>query len=514
MIMKKMKKIFALLIAMVMVLGMSTSVFAASDGSITVKNATKGYAYKAYKILDATYKNVPDDPETTDVDESKTLVSYTPKTPNLFNAESSPWQVGTVADTNGNYNVQLKDGKTADDINTWIKTNLSSFTAIDANVGVDANGLASAKEVKWTGLAYGYYYITSGLGTNVTVDSNTPDVEVYDKNETTPVDPTKTIIEVDGVTADKVTKANAHVGSIVKFQIDARTNNWIDQDTIRTEWEVTDTPTNMTIDLSTVEVKVNGTKLTSGYTATLTSGVLKVNIPMVDSDGNSIYPANTLDENNTVLGLIPIEITYKATIDAAAASASATNQLPGDNPPPPNVINTYAFQVAKTDGKDPLPGAQFELWSAKGVTGGTAAALKFIDNGNGTYTYSETGTVTTLDMTTNTTIVVKGLDTAWSYILKEITVPSGYNQAADKDIAGSSLTEVATTIVNADGSITTTTIDTTPASTVLYKETVVNNAGTELPSTGGIGTTIFYIIGAILVVGAGVVLVTRRRMKK
>ena len=42
--------------------------------------------------------------------------------------------------------------------------------------------------------------------------------------------------------------------------------------------------------------------------------------------------------------------------------------------------------------------------------------------------------------------------------------------------------------------------------------TVTNNSGEELPSTGGIGTTIFYIIGAILVIGAGVVLVTRRRM--
>ena len=41
---------------------------------------------------------------------------------------------------------------------------------------------------------------------------------------------------------------------------------------------------------------------------------------------------------------------------------------------------------------------------------------------------------------------------------------------------------------------------------------VQNRAGTELPSTGGIGTTIFYIVGAILVIGAGVILVTRRRM--
>jgi LPXTG-motif cell wall-anchored protein len=41
---------------------------------------------------------------------------------------------------------------------------------------------------------------------------------------------------------------------------------------------------------------------------------------------------------------------------------------------------------------------------------------------------------------------------------------------------------------------------------------VVNNKGTELPSTGGIGTTLFYVIGAILVLGAGILLVTRRRM--
>ena len=510
--MKTSKKILALVLVFVMMMALSVVAFAADGdtptGSITLKNATKGYVYQAYKILDATYKVIGEGESAT------TAVSYTTKNPTDFNASDSPWTVGTIADSNGNYNVQLKEGKTADDVNTWIKNNLSKFTAIKPTTGADTNGVATAAAVKWTGLAFGYYYITSGLGANVTVDSTTPDVEVYDKNTTTPVDPVKTIIEVDGTAQDKITQANAHVGSVVKFMIEAKTNNWIDKDTIRTEWEVTDTPTNMTIDLTTVEVKVNGTKLTSGYTATLTEGVLKVNIPMVDSDGNSVYPANTLDANNTIYGLIPIAITYKATI----TSAPAKNQLPGDNPPPPVVVNTHAFQIAKTDGTNPLPGAQFELWSAKGGTG-AAAKLTFIDNGDGTYTYSETAPsggslVTTLDMTTNTTIVVKGLDTAWTYTLKEIKVPDGYNQAADITIQGSSLTKVEETTTQNGTSTTTTLVDTSVNSTALYKETVENKAGTELPSTGGIGTTLFYVFGSILVIGAGVVLVSKRKVNE
>jgi LPXTG-motif cell wall-anchored protein len=76
--------------------------------------------------------------------------------------------------------------------------------------------------------------------------------------------------------------------------------------------------------------------------------------------------------------------------------------------------------------------------------------------------------------------------------LVESTVPQGYNKAADS------------TFTIAGNDYTTTNLEQTT--------TVTNQSGTELPSTGGIGTTIFYIIGAILVIGAGVVLVTRRRM--
>ena len=325
----------------------------------------------------------------------------------------------------------------------------------------------------------------------MTIDSAVPSAEVYDKNETEPVDPAKTIVSVDGEAQDEVTEANAHVGSVVGFKVTAKTNNWIDKDTIRTEWTLTDTATNMTIDPTSVVVKFNGEELAaSAYTVGGSGSTMTITVPMVDDKGNSVYPAT--QANN---GLIPIEITYSATITKDAGDNPAKNEIPGSD----IKVYTYAFQLAKTDGKDPLPGAQFELWSNKNVEGAEAAALTFIDNGDGTYTYSPEGTVTTLDMTTNTTIVVKGLDNKWSYTIKEITVPEGYNKVDDIDLAGSSLTKVT------DG------MDTSASTTALYKETVVNKAGVELPSTGGIGTTLFYVIGSILVLGAGVVLVAKKR---
>ncbi len=480
--MKTMKKVLALALAAIMVMALAGTALATSDptptkGSITVKNATKGYEYKAYKVFDATYAG--------------DKVSYTTPAANASKLDDTLFQWSTAADSNGNISVWKKDGASDTAVTDWIAAHYADFG------GTAINGVFDSKNstVTFSNLDFGYYYISSGLGSTVTINSAVPTQDVYDKNETTPVDPSKTIVSVDGAAKEDVKEANAHVGSIVGFKLVGSTNNWIDKDTIRESWTITDTPTNMTIDLSSVVVKFNGNPLAStAYTATIdeNTGALTITVPMVDDDNNSVYPANL----GTTAGLIPIEITYSATIDATAGANPAKNEIPEDS----TEINTYAFQVAKVDEDNaPLPGAQFELWSTKNVTGATAAALTFIDNGDGTYTYSATGTVTTLDMTTNTTVSILGLDNAWSYTLKEITVPAGYNQAEDKDIAGSSLTKVV------DGT------NTSMTSTALYKETVENKAGATLPSTGGIGTTIFYIVGAILVLGAGAVLVARRK---
>ena len=108
--MKKMKKIFAL------VLGMSTSVFAASDGSITIQNTVKDKEYNIYKVFDATY--------------SGTNVAYTYDGSNAtflaaLQAENSPFT--TTANTAGSYNVVIKESATDAAILEFIKGQAANF---------------------------------------------------------------------------------------------------------------------------------------------------------------------------------------------------------------------------------------------------------------------------------------------------------------------------------------------------------------------------------------------------
>ena len=472
--MKNIKKLFAIMLTFVMTLALTVTAFAEepTSGSITIKNATKGHTYTAYKVFDATYNG--------------DAVSYKTPAANASKLDDTLFGWSTVADKDGNITVWALEDAGEADILAWVEENYDQFggTAIEG-VFDDTDST-----VTFSNLDFGYYYITSTLGTAVTIDTAAPDAEVYDKNEVTPTAPEKTIVAVDGTAVNALT-ADAHVGSTVDYKITAKTTNWTgkEEDAVITEkWEIIDTFTNQEIDEDSIVVKFNDTQLNANqYTATVENGTLTITVPMVDENGNSIFaaPVTSDDEN----GLIPIEITYSSTITADAGENPAKNEIPGKK----IEVFTYAFQVAKTDGTDPLPGAQFELWY-------NGAALKFIDNGDGTYTYSPEGTVTTLDMTTNTTISILGLDKNWTYTLKEITVPEGYNQVEDVTVAGSSLTKVE------EGT------DTSMTSTALYKETVVNKAGAVLPSTGGIGTTIFYTVGTLLVLGSGIILVSKKRM--
>ena len=107
-------------------------------------------------------------------------------------------------------------------------------------------------------------------------------------------------------------------------------------------------------------------------------------------------------------------------------------------------------------------------------------------------------------------IMLKGLDDSVTYYLYEIKAPDGYNMA----------TKPVTFKINAEynesGSETqegypTFTVDNTPADK--FEINIINQSGTQLPTTGGMGTKMFYIVGMMLMTGSAVMLITKKRMK-
>ena len=137
---------------------------------------------------------------------------------------------------------------------------------------------------------------------------------------------------------------------------------------------------------------------------------------------------------------------------------------------------------------------------------------------DGTITYPAG---TTLTSGADGKFVIAGLD-AGSYYLRETKAPAGYNllkndisvtitATLDKSENNPALTELKLSVKD-DKTGAEATESNGSVDTGIVATNVVNNSGTELPSTGGMGTTIFYVLGSILVIGAVVLLITKKRM--
>ena len=448
--MKKMRKIFALLIAMVMVLGMSTMVFAAGTGSITITppdgvDTTQTITYKIYKVFDA--------------DGNGSAISY-----KLVSGKTTA-PAGFTVDTAGNVTysgTSTTGGLTEADIAA-----IAAYVASDSPVAtVTSTGGADAVA---TGLANGYYYITTTTGTVVTIDSTNPNATVDDKNIIPGVD--KKITGASSYDADGK-KALAQVGTQVEFTATITVGKG------QIGYEFNDT---MTSGLTYVADSLTVTGIpAAGYTAT--------------ASGQSIKVEFDDDEIAKLAQGAEIVLTYKATItenalndDPEKNTATISYGNNGQYTSEPSVTEVYnaQFTVTKQDGNNqPLAGAGFVIANADNK-------YYKLDNGVVTWVDSIEDADEHVSDAQGAVAAFTGLANG-TYTLVEKTVPAGYNKAADQNF----------TVAEHD--YTATNLEQTAQ--------VINTAGSVLPSTGGIGTTIFYIIGAILVIGAGVVLVTRRRM--
>ena len=171
-----MKKFLSTIMVLAMVLSLSITVFAAeNEGSITITNATIDETYELYKIFDASINK--------DADGNTNAVSYSIETDNQFFAALFGAD-GTADNTYFVYNantgsVTKKEGVNDSELIKYLTELVENGTYNAAATPVKA----TSDEVKFENLPYGYYLITSTLGTTVTINSNTPDVEVIDKNQ-------------------------------------------------------------------------------------------------------------------------------------------------------------------------------------------------------------------------------------------------------------------------------------------------------------------------------------------
>ena len=223
-----------------------------------------------------------------------------------------------------------------------------------------------------------------------------------------------------------------------------------------------------------------------------------------------------------------ITVTYTAHLnDKAAVNSSdnknsvrlqySNNPKPGEhwgytpNYTPESEVYVYTYQLNNTKYHDKaetgneLAGAGFRLYSAE--TCNKAQEIKLKKNTDGTYSRyfgNEDGE----EMFSNDKgqFNVKGLD-AGTYYLKETTTPAGYHTC------GVTTVTIKANHTGKNVDLTGSTINGTTLSTSNLSTTIINNSGTVLPSTGGIGTTIFYVVGGGLMVAAAILLITKKRME-
>ena len=181
---------------------------------------------------------------------------------------------------------------------------------------------------------------------------------------------------------------------------------------------------------------------------------------------------------------------------------------------------TFKMEVNKVDGADnkDLAGAKFVLSKTNGLNLGTIDddgtpsitndLIKLIDNGNGSYTVAPAGYAgNVVNVMTAGKITIKGLDDAAEYYLYETKAPAGYNRLTD-----AVKFEITATYNDAGDHYENVTAKVNDVDQLGVSVKVENNKGASLPSTGGIGTTLFYVIGGGLMAVAAVLLVAKKRM--
>ena len=474
--MKTIKRISCLLLALALILALSVTAFAEGEtGSITINDAVVGQTYTIYQILDLESYNA-------------SANAYAYKATTVWNTFINSDAIkGTYVEVDAQGYVTWKDGA---DAAAFAKA--AQKYAKDNSIANQGSVTATTDTVSFTGLDLGYYLVDSTLGTLCSLDTTNPDVVMEEKNEV----PTNVKTVEEDSTGNYGEKNDADIGQTVNFKstitAQAGAENYVFHDTMSAGLTYT----------GVTGITLNGTAVDASNYTVVTEGL---------TDGCTFEVRFTQAFCDTLKANDQIVISYTATLNENAVIAGAGNPNTskvsyGDSSntkyTPDSQTKTYTWDVdvfkytmnGKTE--TALAGAKFTL--SKNDDGSAPIALVF--KGNNVYRVAKTGeTGTVTEITTDATgkFTILGLD-ADTYYLTETAAPAGYNKLAGP----------VTIVIGENGVVN----GTTEAPQGVDEVKVLNQSGTELPSTGGMGTTIFYVLGSVLLVGAAVLLITKKRM--
>ena len=496
--MKTLKRLSSMLLAVFMVMAMAIPAFAqevtvgeTTGGSITISNAAKGETYTIYKLFDATVTGTKGG-----------SIAYTGDIPTGLTDYFTEDSAGNISETAA----ARDNGEMSEGLKTALKTWTATATAT-------ATAKSDGSTLNFKNLPYGYYVVTTTQGASaITVDSTNPTATIFDKNGTVPSDLSKT-----------VNKDDVNFGDTVTYTVTFKTSNYDGNGTAAKKimsYTIQDTLPDFLSNVNVTSIIVDN----DGSAATTDDQTSITNTQFTDKK----IVLDWYDETNSKFlydNGATVTLTYTAVVNDQAAidGQGNTNKVTvtwgsNDKLEAEETIYTYAIALKKVnDAGTPLAGATFELPFYVKETADTA---------DDAYIYAGTtaGTGLTNQLTTPASgeITIKGVAPG-DYSITEVTAPNGYNKLTEDVTVTAKKTSDTTTNTtfyikdgepvqsNVGGATEVTYTNANLAATAIL---VINKSGAELPSTGGMGTTIFYIAGTVLVLGAGVILVTRRRMSR
>lgn len=492
--MKHMKRFMALFAALALVLAMAVPAFAESGtaaehkGSITIDNAVDKTTYKLYRIFDLeSYDTVKG------AYSYKLNSAWTGFPDYSTTIDGAPVSAADFFTVDSGY-IKWADAK---------KYAGAEFAKLAMDF-VDKENIASVKDVtadgstvNFTGLELGYYLVNSSLGALCSLNTTAPNVTIKEKNGNSIID--KQVFNEENSQFED--ENNAGIGDYVKFEIsvtvsDGQPKKYVIHDVMSEGLTfVNDAAHEMSVTVNENNFTQYTLKTKASSTTTDTNCTFEI---AFDDDTNG---ASVLKPNDKVVVTYYAKVNERAKIGTEGNFNKAKLTYGDKHTTNWEETKTYVWKIdifkytKKNEAEQPLENAQFVLYRGNGDD----KAYAVIQDAKITGWTKVESERTVLTTSNSGELEIKGLD-AGTYYLEEIEAPKGYNKLTKP---------IEVKIADKTGAIT---VDGTPNSNTTTVK-VENKAGTTLPTTGGIGTTIFYLIGGGLMVAAAVLLIAKKRME-